>query len=245
MPSAISTSWAECNHSSDSNIMGPQRLNFAAFFFLRWMEPTQVKMKLYSSKTSPFARKVRVLAEELRLADLIEEIQTDPFNPQPEVLAANPLSKIPTLVTEKGEALPDSNLIVEYLLTRGQSGIASLPRGTKRWAALRRARIAEGIMEAAVATILEKRRPESIIYTTHLDRQAQIILRSVDVLNLEVNALAKDTPSIIEITAGVALAYLDFRMPYLDWRQGHEPLLAWFEKFSQRPSMINTQPPAA
>lgn len=203
-----------------------------------------MKMKLYGSKTSPFARKVRVLAEELRLNDLIEEVQTDPFNPPAELLAANPLSKIPTLVTEKGEALPDSSLIVEYLMTRGQ-GVAMLPRGSKRWPALRRARVAEGIIEAAVATLLEKRRPESIIYPAFLDRQSQIILRSIEMLNLEVGALTEDTPSIVEITVGVALAYLDFRMPYLDWRTNHDALLAWYQKFSQRPSMLNTQPPAA
>lgn len=203
-----------------------------------------MKMKLYGSKTSPFARKVRVLAEELRLSDLIEEVQTDPFNPPAEFLAANPLSKIPTLVTEKGEALPDSNLIVEYLMTRGQ-GVALLPRGSKRWPALRRARVAEGIIEAAVATLLEKRRPESIIYPAFLDRQSQIIMRGIEMLNLEVGALAEDMPSIVEITVGVALAYLDFRMPYLDWRTNHDALLAWYQKFSQRPSMINTQPPAA
>ncbi len=205
-----------------------------------------MKMKLYGNKTSPFTRKVRVVAVELGVADLVEEILTDPFNsPAPEFLAANPLSRIPTLVTEKGEALPDSELIIEYLQTRGQSGIQSLPRGTKRWAALRRAKIADGIIEAAVATVLEKRRPESIIYTTFLDRQAEIIMRSVGILNLEVDTLTIDTPSIVEITAAVALSYLDFRMPYLDWRKGHEALVVWHEKFSQRPSMVDTQPPAA
>jgi glutathione S-transferase len=204
-----------------------------------------MKMKLYGSKTSPFVRKVRVFAAELGLSDLIEEIQTDPFNPPPEFLAANPMSRIPTLVTEKGEALPDSELILEYLQTRGHSGIQSLPRGTKRWSALRRAKIADGIIEAAVATLLEKRRPESIIFTTFLDRQSEIIKRSVDILNLEAGTLSPDTPTIVEVTAAVALCYLDFRMPYLDWRKDHEALVAWHEKFTQRPSMIDTQPPVA
>ncbi len=205
-----------------------------------------MKMKLYGSKTSPFTRKVRVFAAELGLADLIEEIETDPnSNPPPEFLAANPMSRIPTLVTEKGEALPDSDLILEYLMTRGQTGIQSLPRGTKRWPALRRSKIADGIIEAAVATQLEKRRPESIIYTTFLDRQTEMIMRSVDILNLEAGTLSIDTPTIVEVTTAVALSNLDFHMRYLDWRKDHEALLAWHEKFSQRPSMIMTQPPPA
>lgn len=203
-----------------------------------------MKMKLYSSMTSPYSRKVRVAAEELGLADLIEEVMTDPFNPPPEFLAANPLSKIPTLITEKDEALPDSSLILEYLQTRGH-GLVSLPRGTRRWAALRRYQIAEGIMDAAVATVLEKRRPEGIVYTTYLDRQVVVIRRGLDTLNLEASALMLEGPvSIVEIATGVALSYLDLRMPYVEWRKHHDDLVKWHETFAQRPSMIKTQPPA-
>lgn len=202
-----------------------------------------MRMKLYCSKTSPYSRKVRVAAEELGLSDLIDEVMADPFNPSAEFLAANPLSKIPALVTEKGEALPDSQLIIEFLQTRGH-GLASLPRGSKRWAALRRAQIADGIIDAAVATVLEKRRPESIIYMNYLDRQRDIIQRSLKLLNDEADTLDAETPGIVEITAGVALAYLDFRLPYLEWRKGHEALARWHDGFSQRPSMLKTQPPA-
>ncbi len=200
-----------------------------------------MKMQLYCSKTSPYSRKVRVAALELGLADLIEEIQTDPFDPPTAFLAANPLSRIPTLITERGEALPDSNLIIEYLLTRGR-GLTSLPRGSKRWATLRRETLAEGIINAAVATVYERRRPESIIYTAFLDRQAAAIHRCIEVLNLEAGALDAEAPSTAEITTGVALAYLDFRMPYLDWRRDHDALVNWFSQFSQRPSMLSTVP---
>lgn len=203
-----------------------------------------MKMQLYCSKTSPYSRKVRVAAEELGLADLIEEIHTDPFEPPPAFLAANPLSRIPTLVTERGEALPDSRLIIEYLQTRGR-GLATLPRGSKRWAILRREQLAEGVIDAAVVSVLERRRPESIVYTVFLDRQAAAIRRSIEVLDLEASALDAQAPGNVEIATGVALAYLDFRMPYLDWRSGHETLAAWFAEFAQRPSMLRTAPPTA
>ncbi|MGH8507013.1 MAG: glutathione S-transferase family protein [Stenotrophobium sp.] len=202
-----------------------------------------MKMKLYCSPTSPYSRKVRVVAEELGLSDLIEEIMVDPFAPPPEFLAANPLSRVPVLITDRGEALPDSSLIIEYLQTRGH-GLASVARGSKRWATLRRGQIAEGIIDATVATVFEKRRPESIIYPTFLDRQREKILRSLDVLTLELDALSTDAPGVVEITAAVALAYLDLRMPYLEWRKQHEALSTWQEAFAQRPAMLKTQPPA-
>lgn len=201
-------------------------------------------MKLYSSDASPYSRKVKVVAAELGLTDLIEEVLTDPFTPSAELLAANPVSKIPTLVTERGEALPGSALIIEYLQTRGR-GLAALPRGTKRWACLRRAAVAEGMLDAAVATVFEMRRPEGIRYMQFLDRQADMIRRAVAVLNLEAAELSLDAPGLVEVTTGVALAYLDFRLPYLEWHRGHEPLQKWLEVFAQRPSMISTAPTSA
>lgn len=201
-------------------------------------------MKFYSSKTSPYARKVRVALEELGLADQVEEIIVDPFAPADEFLAANPLSKIPTLVTEHGTALPDSALILDYL-SHKKSGLTVLPRGTKRWEILRRTQLADGIIDAAVACQLEKRRPESIHYIPHLDRQKATIQRTLDVLNTESGLLALQTPSLCEITVGVALAYLDFRLPYLEWRSKREALASWHTVFAQRPSMQKTQPPPA
>ncbi len=199
-------------------------------------------MKLYCSLTSPYARKVRVVIDELGLSEQVEEIITDPFNPPPELLAANPLSRIPVLISDRGEPLPDSRLIIDYLQARNRP-LSPLPRGSQRWAALRRLHLAEGITDAAVATVLEKRRPEGIIYTAHLDRQAQRIKRAVEVLNAEASSLSLRSVSLVEITTGVALGYLDFRMPYLEWHRGHEGLAQWFESFAHRPSMKKTQPP--
>jgi glutathione S-transferase len=202
-----------------------------------------MKMKLYCSPTSPYARKVRVIAAELGLSDLIEEIHVDPHSSPEELLAVNPLSKIPVLVTERNEVLPDSTLIAEYLLTRGR-GLTGLPRGSKRWAALRCQVTADGITDASVATVMEKRRPESIVYMASLDRQAALISRALDLLEQQTSTFEIEAPSVVEVSIGVALAYLDFRLPYIEWRTGREALAAWYANFAQRPSMLLTVPPA-
>lgn len=201
-----------------------------------------MKMKLYCSLTSPYSRKVRVTLEELGLADQVEQVITNPFAPSPEFLAVNPLSKIPALVTERGEMLPDSRLILDYLVHK-KPGLAALPRGARRWELLRRAQLAEGVIDAAVATVLEKRRPESIHFMQFLDRQREVITRTLDVLNAEAGHLALQTPGLCEITTGVALGYIDFRLPYLEWRKTREALANWYSVFAQRPSMQQTQPP--
>lgn len=201
-------------------------------------------MKLFSSLTSPYARKVRVALEELRLAEQVEQVLVDPFSssPPPEFVVANPLGKIPVLVTDKGETLPDSNLIIEYLQSRHR-GLAPLPRGGLRWQLLRRAQLADGVINAAVAIVLEKRRPESIVFTSFLDRQTATIRRAVHQLHVEADLLGNEQVGVVEITAGVALAYLDFRLPWLQWRKEHEALAQWYAEFSLRPSMKQTAPP--
>ncbi|MCI0749992.1 MAG: glutathione S-transferase family protein [Nevskiales bacterium] len=202
-----------------------------------------MKMKLYCNLTSPYARKVRVAIQELGLAERIEEAVIDPLNPPPEFLAANPLSRVPTLMTERGTALPDSRIILDYLMQR-KAGLIARWRGTRHWEDLRRTQMADGILDAAVASVMEKRRPESIHYTPFLDRQSAVIHRALDALQAETGHLAQTTPGRCEISSGVALAYLDFRLPYLEWRKNRDALADWFAAFAQRPSMQKTQPPA-
>jgi glutathione S-transferase len=199
-------------------------------------------MKLYCSKTSPYARKVRIAIEELGLGEQVEEVIVDPHASPAELLAANPLSKVPTLVSDRGEALPDSQLILEYLSHR-KTGLATLARGAKRWEALRRMQIADGVIDAAVSIVMEKRRPESIHYIPFLDRQTATIRRALDVLNADAGLLALQTPGLSEITVGAALGYLDFRLPYIEWRKQREALANWYTVFAQRPSMQKTAPP--
>ena len=79
-------------------------------------------IKLYDSKVSPYARKVRLLAAELEIP--IEKISLDfqKGDPQkPEYLALNPNGVVPTLVDD-GFVLWESNVIVRYLATKYSTG---------------------------------------------------------------------------------------------------------------------------
>jgi glutathione S-transferase len=51
-------------------------------------------------------------------------------------------------------------------------------------------------------------------------------------------------PTIGEIAVGCALAWLDFRMPDIDWRDGRSRLTSWYEKISSRSSLQKTAPKA-
>ena len=72
-------------------------------------------LKLFFASPSPYARKVRVLIAEKGPTPSIEMIVRAPFEKPADLVALNPLSKIPTLVTDDGQILFDSPVIAEYL----------------------------------------------------------------------------------------------------------------------------------
>ena len=76
-------------------------------------------MKIYASSTSPYSTKVRMAAHYAGLA--AESVVVDTNADPAELLAANPLGKIPTLLTDDGLAVYDSRAIMNYIdrQTRG------------------------------------------------------------------------------------------------------------------------------
>lgn len=194
-------------------------------------------MKLYWSSRSPFVRKVMIAAHELGIAHRIETVRVvvDATAPHAEVIRHNPLGKIPTLVLDDGFALHDSAVIVEYLDTT--FGGSLLPRGgPARWQALELQSLADGVMEADVRWMEERRRPPE-------ERREAIANGMRAKIDNALNRIDANLPS--GVTAGAiatasALAHLDFRFPDVPWRANRSSLESWFVEFSRRPSMTAT-----
>jgi glutathione S-transferase len=72
-------------------------------------------VKLFYSPASPFVRKVLACAITREIHERIELLPTNPHVQPPQLLGANPLSKVPCLITADGMALFDSPVICEYL----------------------------------------------------------------------------------------------------------------------------------
>jgi glutathione S-transferase len=68
---------------------------------------------LYHFPLSPYARKVRLALAEKRLP--FELRLEKVWERRPEYLGLNPAGTVPTMVEENGLAIPDSNVICEYL----------------------------------------------------------------------------------------------------------------------------------
>lgn len=201
-------------------------------------------MKLHYSQTSPFVRKVLMVAYEIGIADRIELCPTDVWSPNSTVARENPLSKIPTLLTEDGMVLFDSPVIAEYLDSLHDGRKLFPPTGHDRWVALRQQALGDGICDAAVLRRMESLRPHSLQSADWDTRQRTAILRALDRLEVEAKDLPPaDRPTIGGLSILAALGYLDFRFGHEPWRTGRSALAHWFETVSKRTSFLKTLPP--
>jgi glutathione S-transferase len=203
-------------------------------------------LKLIASPTSPYVRKVRIaLAEKKIEYQMVDAAPYDPGNP---VHAWSPLGKVPVLVLDDGTHLFDSRVIVEYIDTVSPvSRLIPEPNRqrieVKRWEAL-----ADGICDAALAIVLESRRPAKQQSKAWIDRQRQKVDAGVAELARELEEKAwcdGESYTLADIATGCALGYLDLRYPDIDWRRDYPNLARLAEKLAKRPSFQETAPPAA
>lgn len=200
-------------------------------------------MKLFYSAHSPFVRKVLAVALEIGLAERLELVPETPHpvDRNPIIVAANPLGKVPVLLTDEGAMLTDSRVICEYLCAlAGNMSIFPAP-GPMRWQALTEACIADGISEAAVLRRYERTvRPPERQWDGWEEALMAKIASALDYLVPRVPGFG-DRVDIGTITAGCALSYLDHRFSSYDWRAGRAALSAWYARFAARRAMMETR----
>lgn len=198
-------------------------------------------MKLYFANTSPYARKARITVIEKGLEDRVETIFQNPFEDSADLVAANPLKRVPALVDDGGTAIFDSPVICAYLDACGQ-GAKLIPEGDLRWTVLTGEAMADGLLDAAFAIVMERRRPEEQRSEMWFGRWEAAIGRTLDSIEADLSGFEGDV-SLAQIALGCALGYLDFRLPDLTWREARPALATWFAGFENRPSMQATVPP--
>jgi glutathione S-transferase len=201
-------------------------------------------MKLYYAPTSPYVRKVIVLAMERGLDDRLELVPTNPFSEDSGLRAFNPISKIPTLELDDGQILIESTLICEYL-DGLHNGAKLFPSDETRVDVLNRTALADGLVTAGIACRVEKEmRPAELFWQDYFDRHMKSMLGAISVLEKDADKYsAADDFDIADISLACGLGWVDFRFPDVGWRNDNPAIADWFETFSDRPSMQKTMPP--
>ncbi|CAN7251102.1 glutathione S-transferase family protein [Variovorax paradoxus] len=197
-------------------------------------------MKLHWSPKSPFVRKVMVCAHELDVAGQLTLVRSVAamLKPNLQLMADNPLSKIPTLMLDDGRTLFDSVVICEYL--DHLAGGSLFPReGDARWRALRWHALGNGLLDVLI--LWRNEREREVPLGALQDAFALKTEASLMLLEQEVEMLAKAPLSIGHVAIGCALGYTDYRFASLEWRSRAPQLTHWFAELSKRPSFVATE----
>ncbi|HUH60775.1 MAG TPA: glutathione S-transferase N-terminal domain-containing protein [Candidimonas sp.] len=201
-------------------------------------------MKLIGTLTSPFVRKVRVVMAEKKLD--YELVLEDVWAEDTQIQTHNPLGKVPCLIMDDNGSLFDSRVIVEYLDTLSPVGRLLPSQGRDRAATKCWEAIADGVLDAAVAIIIENRRPPELRSPAWIERQHKKIAAALQSMDKSLD----DQPfcmgvnlSLADVAVGCALGYLDFRFPDVAWRDSCQNLQRLNEKLQARPSFTSTLPP--
>ena len=201
-------------------------------------------MQLRSSPSSPFGRKVKMATYILGLDDQVTPVLTDTLDPNDSICEVNPLGKIPAL-EDDGTTYYDSRVIMEYLDAKAGGGKIIPASGPARFEALTRAALMDGILDAAILVIYERRmRPEDKYVESVVERQRGKIIRGLEVIAANNPSYGNGAmPDIGEIGLACVLDYLDFRKQ-VNWRDHVPNLASWLAEFAAVvPGYEDSMPP--
>ena len=191
-------------------------------------------MKLFGTTTSPFVRRVRVVAQEI--GEPIELFNTAPDDGQAKLREVSPIRKVPVAVVGD-RTIYDSRVIIEWLTTtRGWGGV-SPPRD--RWHEQNVLNAIDGALDSVISLFYLRRDGVAIDGTPFATRQLD---RADAIFAWVAPQLSMETFGLPEISAIAALDWMDFRQSYDTTRAAG--LARVREAWSTRPSMVATRPHA-
>ncbi|MGO2392135.1 MAG: glutathione S-transferase N-terminal domain-containing protein [Halomonas sp.] len=184
-------------------------------------------MELYLNATSPYARLVRIVLMEKGLADAVTLKWCDPWADDADLLKANSAGRIPALVTEEGTTLSESMLIAVYL--DGVSPNKPMIPQASLGEVLHLAGLGQNLMDAAFTTVIARKHYGNEIDESELgQRRSRAIQRLLNQLNGELGEKQQaSTINLGEIAIAVALDYLAFRLPGVNWQEEYLQLQVW------------------
>ena len=167
-------------------------------------------LELFYSQASPYVRKVRAAAIEIGTELTLIPASASPVARSPDLVAANPLGKLPCLRLADGELLYDSRVICRYLDARTGAGL--YPAAPRLWDSLTLEATADGILDAALLMVYESRiRPEARRHEPWVEGQWAKIARALDAVETRWMPQLESPLNIGQIAIGAMLGYLDFR----------------------------------
>ena len=200
-----------------------------------------VKMKLYYSQNSPYARIARMALRESGLSSFAEEFVAANRETDNPVLQYSPVGRVPTLIVDN-IVITEAKNVFDYLSIR--SGLETMQHDEKKdWAAISQEGQILGFLEGIANWVRENRRPadvrSKILLRVELDRS----LRCMEYFESEAEATRlPHFPVFRSLALAASLGLMDFHKFHPDWRTVYQSLSAWYERQEKRDSMLETSP---
>jgi glutathione S-transferase len=204
-------------------------------------------MKLAFTPASPFARKVRIAAIELGLIDKIEFFPASvaPGTPNEEYSKINPQKKLPALITDDGDIIIDSYVIVEYLDELAGGGKLIPASGRTRWQVKSDHSLLQATLDSMLLCRYERMvRPPGLQWQAWSDDHWNRAWRTMALFENRPDVLSRPL-DIVQIALACVLGYADFRFTDCGWRKAYPNLDAFNARMLERPSIKISVPPAA
>lgn len=202
-------------------------------------------MKLYITPGSPYARMVRIVILEKKLADRVEIIPAQTRHAGSPYYKVNPSGRVPYLIRDDGVALEESALICAWLDHLDGQPQFDPPPGDEGWEARRLEALARSMTDGLAVWIRELVRPREERSPTLLEHEHQRCCRMVALWETMIehplmNGPLNPAQMILACGLGLETRNLDMR-----WRPGNPKLAGWYDRLATRPSFAATAPPPA
>jgi glutathione S-transferase len=198
-------------------------------------------VKLYGTTTSPFVRRVRVVAAEC--GEPIDLIDTAPDAGQAELRAASPIWKVPVADVGGGRMIYDSRVIIDWLTTTRGWGTLAPPHD--RWREANLVNAIDGALDSAVQLFYLRREQAPIDGLPFTAKQLGRIAAIFEWLATQLVAGGSTFGhglGLAEVSLVCTLDWMDFRSAYPT--ANHPSLAPLRAAWRERPSLAQTRPHA-
>jgi glutathione S-transferase len=189
-------------------------------------------MKIFGTTTSPFVRRVRVVATEV--GEAVDRIDTASDAGQQALREVTPIRKVPVAVVD-GRTLFDSRVIIDWLVTTRGWGDLAPPRDP--WREQNQLNAIDAALDAVIQLFYLRRDGVPIEGSPYETRQLE---RADAIFAWLAGQLSTERFGLPELALVSALDWMDFRKSYPTERA--KPLERVRGAWAERPSLVATRP---
>ncbi len=210
-------------------------------------------LKLYSTDWSPWVRKVRIAAIERGLDDQIELV---PANigfaektlktVESDLVKYNPSGRVPTLITEDGNYIFDSTVIVHYLDEIGDSETIIPKDRDKKIYSLKINALVDEVIDSLRHITFENKKDINVRLPDWMEALDKKVRRGINVLQEEIKNFSNKDVGILNL-ADIGLIILlgsIKRNPNSIYKNLSVQLDSWYDEMQNRLSVKDTNPPS-